>query len=429
MAEQSRENDFSPRVTSPYLMGVYLALNAIPDAYLFLDGPSCFPLKSPSIQGNHDWRSNLSNVSGYHKCITSRLGPSTVVFPRERLFGEVIGEMVSREETGGVFVSARPMAAVTGLDYERLVAPARKETSKKVMVLPGKSLASDWLGGYEEAQLAYARSVDLDGADPKPGKVAIVGYLFDRNEGDHTGNLKEVERLLEGLGLSLETVWFSGKTFEELRAVRDVSAIISLPYGRKAAKVLAERLDVQLVETVLPLGFAATEKFLRDVSTALERSDRVEDLIAAELAEAVPMLEWVIPFVFQTSNIGYIGDPHQLPGFAEIVDMVGAKLSFACVNAQRRHLSAPPPRLTEERLIYEPTQRFLVEFIPREAREVGLDLLVAANVGTDLGDVPIMEFGFPSYFTHFFTPRPFLGFVGTLGLLERMANTMRHRQL
>ena len=89
------EEDFSPRITPPYLIGVYLAVNAIPDAYLLLDGPSCFPLKSPSIQGNHDWFSRLTDVSGRTKCVTTRLHPSTVVFSREELYRDVIRDIAA----------------------------------------------------------------------------------------------------------------------------------------------------------------------------------------------------------------------------------------------------------------------------------------------------------------------------------------------
>lgn len=429
-AEQA-ERDWSPRITSPYLIGVYLAINAIPDAYLFLDGPSCFPLKSPSIQGNHDWLSELSNVSGHQKCVTTRLHPSTVVFNREQLFLDILSELAGYGGAGGVFLSARPMAAITSIDYDRVNAMARKHIDKYLMLIPPKSLSSNWLGGYAECQLAYAKAVDLTGARPQPGKVAIVGYLWDRNEGDHQGNLAELRHLLKGLDLDLEVVWFSGKSFAELQAVKDVSGIISLPYGRKAAKLLGDRLSVPVAETILPFGFGATEMFLRDVAGAFGKQDRLQPLLDAELRRYVPSLEWVIPFVFQNARIGFVGDPHHLGGFADLLEMVGAKLAFAGVASDKRHTEPEwfPPTVTPDLLHYEPTQRFLVDFVPAQIREHGLDLLVANNAGVKLGNVPVVEFGYPSYYHHVLTPRPFLGFHGATAFLERMANTMRYQQL
>lgn len=428
-AEQDKP-DWSPRITSPYLMGVYLALNAVPDAYLFLDGPSCFPLKSPSIQGNHDWLSELSNVSGHQKCVTTRLHPSTVVFNREKLFLDVLSEMARFEGAGGVFLSARPMAAITSIDYDRVNAMARRHIDKYLMIIPPKSLSSNWLGGYAEAQLAFAKAVNLEGAQPKPGKVAVVGYLWDRNEGDHVGNVRELEHLLAGLDLDLEVVWFSGKTFAELESVKNVSGIISLPYGRKAAKVLGDRLSVPVVEVPVPLGFGGTELFLHEVAKAFGREEQAAALIDRELKQYVPSLEWVIPFVFQNARVGFLGDPHHLGGFADMLQMIGAKLAFAGVTSDRGHceLDRLPPSVDRSAILFEPTQRFLVDFVPRQIRETGIDLLVSCNVGTKLGNVPITEFGFPSYYTHALAPRPFLGFHGAAALLERMSNTIRYQQ-
>ena len=427
-ATTDQNEDFSARITSPYLIGAYLALNAIPDAYLLLDGPSCFPLKSPSVQGNHDWMADLSNVSGYHRVVTSETHPSTVIFSREQLFQDLIKEMAAYEGTGGIFMSARPMAAITSLDYERICAQAREAVSIPVMYMPPKSLSSNWLGGYEQAQLSFAHQVDLSDAAPQKGKVAIVGYLWDRNEGDHEGNLIELERLLGALDLELEVVWFSGKTFEELRRVRNASAILSFPYGRAAAKVLSTRLDVPLVETELPFGFSSTERFLRQVGEAFGEQEAAEALIASELARYVPRLEWVIPFTLQNSHVGFIGEPAQFAGVYDILEMVGARLSFAGFTCERHQVGALPPNLPESRAYFEPTQGFLTDFIPKAIREEGLDLLITSNVGTKLGNVATMEFGYPSYFTHALAPRPFLGFQGTVTFIENMVNTIRHRQ-
>ena len=429
-AAAEREPDWSARITSPYLIGVYLAVNAIPDAYLFLDGPPCFPLKSPSIQGNHDWRSELDNVSGHNKCVTTKLHPSTVVFNREQLFLDVLAELARYEGAGGVFLSARPMAAITSVDYGRVNDKARRHTDKYLMIIPPKSLSNNWLGGYEECQLAVAKAVDLTGARPQPGKVAIVGYLWDRGEGDHVGNVRELGHLLAGLDLDLEVVWFSGKSFAELAAVRDVSGIISLPYGRKAAEVLGQRLSVPVVETLLPFGFGSTEMFLRDVARTFGKEDRVDALLDAELRQYVPALEWVIPFVLQNTRTGFIGDPHHLVGVADILEMVGARLAFAGLASDKRHTEPQwyPPSVSEDLLVYEPTQRFLVDFVTREIRDSGLDLLIANNPGVKLGNVPIVEFGYPSYYTHVCAPRPFLGFHGAAAFVERMANAIRYHQ-
>jgi nitrogenase molybdenum-iron protein alpha/beta subunit len=421
------DDDFTPRITSPYLLGVYLAMNAIPDAYLLLDGPSCFPLKTPSIQGNHDWFSTLASVGGPQRCITTRAHPSTVVFSRDRMLEGMIEAVASLPTSGSIFLSARPMAALTGADYDRIGREAEGKNGKQVFTVAPKSLSSHWLGGYSETLKSIAQNLDFGTPKPKKNSVAIVGYLFDRNEGDHHANLDELRRYLRVLGLEVSTIWFSGKETADLRRVSEADRIISLPYGRRAARILGKRLDIPVLELELPFGFDATETFLRTLGRALGREEQAEGLIDEELAKTVPLLEWVVPFVFQNAQIGFLGDPVHLPGFRNVLDLIGARLAFAFLTADPGFYKLSDD--STPNTYFDPTQKVVVKSVKEQMEIHGLDLIVSSNVGTKLGSVPIFEFGYPSYFTHALVPRPFLGFQGCLTLIDSMANTIRHQQL
>jgi nitrogenase molybdenum-iron protein alpha/beta subunit len=422
------DDDFTPRITSPYLLGVYLAMNAIPDAYLLLDGPSCFPLKTPSIQGNHDWFSTLASVGGPQRCITTRAHPSTVVFSRDRMLAGMIEAVASLPTSGSIFLSARPMAALTGADYARIGREAAGTNGKQVFPVAPKSLSSHWLGGYAETLKSIAQNLDFGTPRPKKDSVAIVGYLFDRNEGDHHANLNELKRYLGILGLDVSTIWLSGRETADLRRVAEADRILSLPYGRRAARILGKRLDIPVLELELPFGFDATETFLRTLGTALGREEQAEALIDEGLARTVPLLEWVAPFVFQNAQVGFLGDPVHLTGFESILELLGARLSFAFLTADPGFYKLSPEN-TPPNTYFDPTQKVVVKSVKEQRESHGLDLLVASNVGTKLGSVPIFEFGYPSYFTHALVPRPFLGFQGCVTLIDSMANTIRHQQL
>jgi len=424
----AQEEDYSNVITPPYLLGAYLAINAIPDAFLLLDGPNCFPLKTPSIQGNHDWFSTLSTVAGQQRCVTTRAHPSTVVFSRGKVIRDHIEAVGQGPGVGGIFVAARPMAACSNEDYPRVLREVQKNVSQTLFLIPPKSLRSNWLGGYEETLLTLAQGLDLESPAPNKDKVAIVGYLCDRHEGDHSGNLAELRRYMGALGLGVETVWLSGQKFADLSRVRNAGLIVSLPYGRKAARVLAKRLGVPLVETCLPFGFSATEQFLRDVGAAAGRLDQAERFIEQELSRTAPLLEWVIPFIFQDAAIGFVGDPNHLAGLKDIVRMLGARLSFAFLTGMASQLpesaagEGPAP-------LFDPTQKALLKQLRQGRNEEGLDLLVTCSVGTKLPRLPVCEFGYPSYFTHALAPYPFLGFNGCLAFTTSMANAIRHAQL
>ena len=54
------------------------------------------------------------------------------------------------------------------------------------------------------------------------------------------------------------------------------------------------------------------------------------------------------------------------------------------------------------------------------------DDLVSVGV---VGGTPVVELGFPSYFTHALYERPFLGFAGALAFIDSMANELRRIDL
>ena len=155
------------------------------------------------------------------------------------------------------------MCAIVGTDYERILREALEGSSIPSFIMPRRSAVSgDWLDGYAAVMEAMATGMDLDDAKPEPKTAALVGYMMDRNEGDHLGNLREMERIFIALGLGLTTIWLSGRPYADLRDVRRAGKIVSLPYGRRAGKILSRRLGVPVVEAGLPFGLEATRRFV-----------------------------------------------------------------------------------------------------------------------------------------------------------------------
>lgn len=427
--EDADAPDFSQRITYTYLIGVYLATNAIRDAYTLVDGPDCVHMKSQFIQGNHDWLSTLVSVSGHHRVANTALHPVQMAKGREDALRSTLSRMASHPYAGGVLVTSMPMAAVTAVDYERLCRDVTRETGRPAITVPGRSLNGDWMDGYAEVLTALARRLDLSGGRPDPRKVAVVGYLMDRNEGDHRANLREIRRILTALDLDVVSVWLEGQSFADLAAVRDAGVILSLPYGRKAAQWVARRTGARLIECEVPFGLPATERFVRQVGRETGREEAAEALIARELADIVPALEFVIPAVFQNRLAGTVGDPVLVRGLAETLDLLGARLDFAVLTNLRRHLGDLEAVLGgRTALLVYPRLRAMMAFLRERAARPRLVLLVANNAGVGMTRRPglaTVEFGFPSFYTHCLGDRPFLGFRGFLPFVDTLANAIR----
>lgn len=414
------------RINIPYLQGAYLGFNAIPDAYFLGDGPSCIFDKAAHIHGRHDLFSTLLSCDSEHRIQHTGVNVFNIAGDCEGDIASGLRRIAAFRGCGAIFLGSMPMCAIVGTDYERILRDSLQGGEIPSFIMPRRSAVSgDWLDGYAAVMEAMASGMDLDGAEPEPGTAALVGYMMDRNEGDHLGNLREIERIFRALGLTLTTIWLSGRPYEDLRDVRRAGRIISLPYGREAGAILSRRLGVPVAEAGLPFGLEATRRFVEVLGREFGREALARDFIASELDAVVPKLQWTVPHAFLNRRFAFSGDPHVAACFAEQIEGLGGRIAGTIVIGGAHHLAPEQKRALERR----PGTRF--EPLPEDVREQwgalsegGADLVVGSAFA--FGQVrrgrKWLEFGYPSEETHFLREEPFLGFQGALGFLSRAAN-------
>lgn len=422
------EGDYSGRLLFSYMVGVYTAFNAIRDAFLLVDGPDCAYMKTHFIQGNQDYMSCLTSVSGFHRVANTALRTSQMHQAREELIQSMLERMAAHPEPSAVGVVSMPCLFITGVDYARICRTVREDTGKPAFHVPGNSLSHDWLRGYSETLFSLASQIELTEGRRADGNVAIVGNLYDRNEEDNNGNLREFDRMLKALGLNPVCVWLSGDGFTRLSEVRHAETIIGLPYGLRAARTLAQRTGARLLEMPLPFGLHSTEEWVRRVGAHCGVESAAEDFIQSELRAVIPKLEWVVPFLFQHRSFGYVGDPFLLQGLLDTVELVGGQMAFAVVTNCAYHLKGTDVRKRMPDLLVEGTANGLVRFLEKH-RDV--DCIVTNNTGLGLLSPrrsALVEFGFPSFHRHALYDRPYLGFNGFLAFIDTLANTIRFHE-
>ena len=416
--------EFTPRRTFPYLHGVYLAVNAIRDVRLLIDGPNCAFFKAEHIFGSHDIASTLLDVEGRHRVANTDMHPDRMVADHDDRFVEVLRRLLEDPARFPVLVGALPMASITGIDYEALADRARVP-GVPAIVLPARSLDRGWLDGFADTLTAVARRIDLPEVARDPCKVAIIGHFMDRNEGDCRANVAELRRIVEAIGLGVASVWLDGGGWADLAAAAGAGTVVSLPHAREAARVLAERTGARLVEAPVPFGVEATDDFVRAIALATGREAAGEAVVDAGHVRIARAWEWLIPRRFMFRKLAFLGDPLMMPGFCRMAAGLGAEVTllaafskprqgFDAGGAEAAHLPVAP--------LWE----------PREASGWAagrqLDLAVGNSIALrDLGGVRTIEFGFPSRGRHCFAPAPFLGYEGALFFVDRLSDALGDR--
>jgi nitrogenase molybdenum-iron protein alpha/beta subunit len=432
--ERSCSAGFERPYRRPYLIGVYLATNAIPDAATVVDGPDCAFFKAEFIHGKHDLGSTLLDVTGRHRILVSQVTTDDLATSRGRRAGELARRAAGQPETTLVMVMALPLVTITGVPHDQIIRDLQPAVDADLVVIPGRSLQGDWLTGYEDVLTRLARRLaERSGEAPTAAvgqrakgvsSVSVIGYLMDRNEEDHHANLRELRRLVAALGLELDSVWLSGQPWPELgRALRS-DILVALPMGRPAAQAIAARSGAQVVEAELPFGLAQTERFIRALGAATGTTDRAESLIVQELEQALPRLEWAIPHYFLGKRAVLFGAPDLLGGFVQLATELGMDVIGLGCPASR-------PAWLELKDWSGPSPTFDVspETASRDwwrSKERRPDIVIGNTDALKCvpADVACVELGYPGTTDHAFFDRPFLGYRGYLAFVQRMVTAL-----
>ena len=405
----------------PFHLGLYLAINAIPGCFAVIDGPDCLYRKGEWVHGRHDLCSTLLDAGGRHRIVPTFLHSGEVIKNQGDEVVKRLRRVAQLAEADLILVNTMPHVQIIGTQYDKLISEVEGELRQPIYEVPSRALEGDWLDGYAEVLATLARRIPLRGA-LRPGTVAIVGNLMERNEGDGRANVDELERMIRGLGLEPISTWLSGRPFAHLCEASEAELIVALPHGIEAARSLAKRTGARLIEVPLPFGLPATLRMLRTLGRASGRDAEAEAFIAAELRHTLPAFEWLIPTILLGRKLVFSGDPMLFDGLLLGVRELGMDVVHLSASARRPtygvdldpevHGRLPPvyfapPEATLSRAMNEVHGRF--------------DVMIANSESNGNGRAGRLEFGFPNFFRHALFESPYLGVRGWAWFIEQIA--------
>jgi len=411
---------------SPYLDGVYLAINALPGAYLVHDAHDCGTHKASKIAGSHDLASDLLRWDGLHRIARTGLDSREYVMGSDDKLSMKLAQIINRHHPEAVFVVRSSIVVFSGHDAAPVVQDASRKTDVPILLLPDRSMARDYVSGYLDTVESLLGRLRLAGRGERG--VVLTGYVFDRNEGDHQGNLVELGRMVDALGLPLGPVFLGGQSYAALDEAAPPAVVVDVAEPWGAAKKLAARFGVAHCPLGLPLGIRATGTWLRRLGAAVGAEALAERFIDRELSTLVPQLEWIVPRSFQGRGVLLFADRLLLSPLTSLLEeldlrVVGAGCTSgdftATASSAGPEASGPaePPHRTDE----------LLDFVADRRRRGELDLIIGNSFLHRLllpVGVPFVEFGFPSVTHHVLHPAPFLGYSGVRVWVERMLEAL-----
>lgn len=424
MSDRTKEPEqFAAPFGYPRILGTYVAVNAVPDLWMLVDSADCSTLRAEIVQDNHDWNSTLITQEGSYRIASSGVCPNTIVLDRRQDLGELL-QVVASGDGALLLVCPAPVTALVGVDYRHIVAGLEDKLKSKILVVDPVDSVGDWVAGYIQITELLAEHVELPPPDPEEGKVALVGYLWDRGEGDHVASVSELKGLLAAIGVETTSVWLSGEPTASLASVAKAATIIALPYAGRAAGILAKRTGARVISAGLPVGLAGTVSWLEHIGEQLGRSTAAANVVARMAPGYYRKLAKAVARHFVNREFAICAESRLAVGLADMVREFGSRVALMAVTGP---LSAKDADLADV-VLQDGNMAAIRNELVRLADSAELDPVLIGNeraiAAVDSDRMVVVPIGFQSAGIHHLHDTPFLGFSGTLSLVDRIVNAI-----
>jgi nitrogenase molybdenum-iron protein alpha/beta subunit len=269
-------------IQSDGLTGAIAAIEGIRDAAVLLNGPTGCKFyhaavcedRLPRADSLDPLRHAEPFYFGQPRVPATYLDGHDYVFGATEKLERILRRIAQDKGHGLIAVVNAPGAALIGDDLEGFLARAALPVPCVAVENPGFSTA--FADGYHQAAVkAVAALTDADHA-PQPCRLNLIGTSLMARFWE--GDTAELKRLLALCGIRTHAVLMAGVTTRQIRTL--ARAALNVALDDHLGEPLGRHLHVHLDTPVLipsagaPVGFDATEQFLKEVCAALQVSPR-----------------------------------------------------------------------------------------------------------------------------------------------------------
>lgn len=257
--------------TSCALGGALGTINALPRTVPILHAsPGCGGMTSASISGAAGYLG--SGYCGGNSIPTSAIGEREVVFGGAERLAEQLRNTGKIIDADLFVVISGCTAEIIGDDVPSVLREYNDPTSGRppAILVSGAGFKGDALWGYDAALESLFKDYVTPATGRTKGQVNLWGIPPAQDVWWH-GNLRELRRLLSGLGLKVNSFFLPEDTLPAIResANAELNVVASSAHGVRAARAFQEIHGTPYFAADLPIGAKATRVFLQDLAERL----------------------------------------------------------------------------------------------------------------------------------------------------------------
>jgi len=411
-------DDYTLRLSPTFVDGVLVSGASIADAVVVYSAATCVNEHVYKTLRAHDHGESLSGSRGQPRLVTTFADYVVAPAGAGRAVEQAVRKVVEDLKPGAIVLAELSRITIAGEDLPGLGRVLADQTKTPVLVARSRTLERDYTDAYRSVIEALAAQLpdSAFAGGPEDGKVAIVGYFFERSEGDQIGNVAAMTDLVRVLGLVPVAPWLSGAPFSALCEAARASVIAALPLGRRAARTIAERSGARVLDLDLPIGLLGTAAWVRAIGEATGRESRAEQVVDAALRRSVPLVDRTASRVLATRRAALAAQPDWCDGLARMLEQdLGMQ---PAVVVRRCRAKDCDPSVAE-----------WSDLVSTELKGRGLDVIIGSTwerraLPEPARRIAFVELGYPSLSEHFLVEQPHLGFDGTLVFAQRLASAV-----
>ncbi|HBE76218.1 MAG TPA: nitrogenase associated protein E [Firmicutes bacterium] len=296
-------------------------LSGIKNSVILTHGPSgC----AYGVKKTYKLTNCRNSGSMYEPVVSTNMDEEKVIYGGEKELKGAIMEVDRKYHPEIIFVATSCATGIIGDNVDAIVEKMRAGIHAKLMTIHCEGFAGEYRSGFD---LVYRQLTKLM-APPSPDmklkladSVNIVGGKMGPERTEVDTDVKELVRMIEGIGARVNAVIAGNCSLEQIRRAPNVAVncALCLDIGYAIGHAMLEEFGTPLNSTILPYGVSATEKWLQGAAKYLVMEEsaaafmsREYDAVRNEFEAAKKFLQGKIAIVEGHDAIKSLSIAHML---------------------------------------------------------------------------------------------------------------------
>jgi len=261
-------------------------LSGIRNSILLTHGPSGCAF---GVKQAYKLTNSRNSAAPYEPVVSTNLKQKQIIYGGERELRSAILEVDAKYKPEVIFVATSCATGIIGDSVEAVTKKASSEINAQILPIHCEGFAGEYRSGFDLVFREITKLMDAPTAESKAkyaDSVNIVGAKMGPERTEVDTDVKELVRLIEGIGGKVHSIIAGNCSLEELRSAPSaaVNCALCLDLGYAIGSAMQDAFGTPLNSTILPYGIAATERWILSAAKYLNKTDEAKELMAREYA-------------------------------------------------------------------------------------------------------------------------------------------------